>query len=211
MPADLHDQSSTIAAVVLAAGQSRRMGQPKLVLPWGDTTIIGRVVQVLQQAGITETVVVTGSQPALIEAALQDRPVRCVYNPNYLTDHMLISLQTGLNALPETAGSALIVLGDQPQIEPEIVRAILLCSSSFREKLIIPSYQNHRGHPWLLPRSFWPELFTWHPPQTLRDFIVKHSSQIHYLPVSSSSVVADIDTPADYAHDRPSPSPENAV
>jgi molybdenum cofactor cytidylyltransferase len=211
MQADLHDQASTTAAIVLAAGQSRRMGQPKLVLPWGNTTIIRRVVQVLQQAGISETVVVTGSQPDLIEAALQDCPVRCVYNPDYLIDLMLISLQTGLNALPESAESALIVLGDQPQIEPEIVRAILECFYHFHERLIIPSYQNHRGHPWLLPRSFWLDLLAWHPPQTLRDFIVDHSSQIHYLPVSSSSVVADIDTPADYAHDRPSASPENAV
>ena len=71
-----------VAAVVLAAGQSRRMGRPKLVLPWGDTTVIGRVVQALLEAGLNEIVVVTGGARRQVEAALAGLPVRPVFNPH---------------------------------------------------------------------------------------------------------------------------------
>ena len=192
-----------IAAIVMAAGLSRRMGSPKLVLPWGETTVIGRVVKVLSQAGVEEIVVVTGGGRQLVEAALKDAPARIVFNPRFEDDSMALSLQAGLNSLPEAIQAALVVLGDQPQIEVAAVRAILQAYREGHYLLIVPSYRQRRGHPWLLHRSLWREVLNLHPPKTLRDFLRDCSEHIHYLVVDTDSVVSDLDTPEDYKRERP--------
>jgi molybdenum cofactor cytidylyltransferase len=210
-----------LAAIVLAAGQSKRMGQPKMVLPWGGTTVIGQVVSTLARAGVTEIVVVTGGAGQEVQAALQGQPVRLVANPAYAEGEMLSSVQAGLMALAPDCPAALIVLGDQPQIEADVVEAILAEYHASGSQLIVPSYQMRRGHPWLVGRAFWPDLLALQQPErlkpllpasdgaakgqvgTLRDFLNAHTEQIHYLPVQTASVLQDLDTPQDYAHFRP--------
>jgi molybdenum cofactor cytidylyltransferase len=64
----------------------------------------------------------------------------------------------------------------------------------------VPSYQLHRGHPWLVSRALWPAVFALHSPETLRDFLKQHAAQITYLPVESASILQDLDTPEDYDH-----------
>ena len=105
-----------VAAVVLAAGLSRRMGKPKMILPWGGTTVIGRVVSVLFQAGVENVVVITGGARRRVESALCDMPVHTVFNQRFNEDHMVISLQFGLSELDRDVDATLIVLGDQPQV-----------------------------------------------------------------------------------------------
>ena len=192
-----------IAAIILAAGLSRRMGQPKMVMPWGGRTVIGRVVQVLIEAGIGEIVAVVGGARLQVEAALAGLPARMVFNPRFEEDDMALSLQAGLNALPADIEACLVVLGDQPQIDPGIVTAVVDAFRSGGAKLVIPSYQMRRGHPWLAARSFWDELRALRAPDTLRDFINRHAEQIHYLNVDSPSVLKDLDTPGDYERERP--------
>ena len=198
--------NSRIAAVVLAAGLSRRMGTPKMVLPWGETTVIGRVVSVLTQAGIEEVLVITGGARQQVEVALQGMPARVAFNPRFAEDHMTLSLQVGLAALPADVEAALVTLGDQPQIEPAVVQAILQAYFEKRSSLVVPSYQHHRGHPWLIARELWKDVFALHTPQTLREFLNAHAGQIDYLPVENASVIRDLDTREDYERDRPAPS-----
>jgi molybdenum cofactor cytidylyltransferase len=192
-----------IAAVVLAAGLSRRMGCPKLVLPWGESTVIGRVVDVLLEADASPVVVVTGGAHAQVEQALQARPVQLVFNPRYAEDQMTISLQTGLVELPDQVEATLVVLGDQPQIEIQVARAVMTEYQASGAVLVVPSYQMHRGHPWVVARALWPELMALHFPDTLRDFLSAHAGQIRYLAVESASVLQDIDTPEDYERHAP--------
>jgi molybdenum cofactor cytidylyltransferase len=198
-----------IAAVVLAAGLSRRMGAPKLALSWGQTSVIGQVVAVLQQAGVPEICVVTGSAHDQVEAALAGMPVRLVFNPRYEEDAMLLSLQVGLQALPQGCTAAFVVLGDQPQMEPQVVSALMELYRAKQERLIVPSFRPpglqspRRGHPWLVGRALWPALLALQPPQTLRDFLNAHAAQITYLAVQTDSILRDLDTPADYASQRP--------
>lgn len=89
-----------IAAIILAAGDSRPMGQPKMLLPWGETTVLGQVVATFAAAGIEEILVVTGGARQPVEAAVaelaREFPVRAVYNPDYARGEMLSSLQRGL-------------------------------------------------------------------------------------------------------------------
>ena len=187
-----------IAAVVLAAGMSKRMGSPKMVLPWGQTTVIGRVVQVLRAAGVDEICAVTGGARQQVEAVLHDLQVKTVFNPRFAVDEMAYSLQAGLAGLSDAAQAALVVLGDQPQIRADVVRAILQAYQAGRPALIVPSYQMRRGHPWLIDRALWDEILELQPPRTLRDVLNAHSGKIVYLPVDTDSILRDLDTPADY-------------
>jgi molybdenum cofactor cytidylyltransferase len=191
-----------IAAVVLAAGKSERMGRPKMSLPWGDTTVIGQVVGTLVQAGLGEVVVVTGGANLDVSQALArlpgDWPVRDIFNPAYAAGEMLSSIQAGIAALGAEARAALIALGDQPQIEVQVVHKVLQMYRDTGAALVIPSYQMRRGHPMLLDRTLWEELRAFQAPQTIRDLVKAHASQIAYVTVQSASILQDVDTPDDY-------------
>jgi molybdenum cofactor cytidylyltransferase len=192
-----------IAAIVLAAGRSVRMRQPKMILPWGESTVIGRVVQVLSQAEIQPVVVVTGGARRQVEAALAGLAVQLVFNPRYAQEEMLISLQIGLGALEKEVAAALVVLGDQPQIELEVVQSILACYRITQSPLVVPSFHMRRGHPWLVDRRLWKAIFELNAASTLRDFLNSYADQIEYLSVDSPSVLHDLDTPEDYQRERP--------
>jgi molybdenum cofactor cytidylyltransferase len=194
-----------IAGVVLAAGLSRRMGQPKMILPWGNRTIIANVVETLQNAGVQSIIVVTGGSANLIETALASYRVRTVFNPNYSNGDMLFSIQAGLASTPDHIEAALVVLGDQPQIEERTVRNMLDLYHQEKPALIVPSYNMRRGHPWLIEKKLWPEIQTMAPPATMRVFFQQHNQIIRYLEVDTASVLSDLDTPVDYEKNKPAP------
>jgi molybdenum cofactor cytidylyltransferase len=193
----------TIAAVVLAAGLSRRMGRPKMVLPWGETTVIGQVVTVLATAGVADILVVVGGARQRVESALSGLPARLVYNPRYSEDQMAFSLQAGLSSLAGNVDAALVALGDQPQIQTHVVQAIVDAYRETRASLVIPSYRMRRGHPWMIARPLWEQVLALRPPETLREVLNAHADQIHYLTVDNDSVLRDLDTPSDYDRERP--------
>ena len=193
-----------VVAVVLAAGVSRRMGTPKMVLPWGSRTVIGQVVSVLEDAGLDQILVVTGGAESEVQQALQPHRVHLVKNEGFMLGDMLSSVQTGLTAaLDGSAQAALIVLGDQPQIQAEVVKALLLRWQITGSAIIIPSTQMRRGHPMLLARSLWQEVLDLPLAGTLRDFLRLRNDWIDYLPVESDSILQDLDTPEDYARQKP--------
>jgi molybdenum cofactor cytidylyltransferase len=202
-----------IAAVVLAAGLSQRMGQPKMILPWGDTTVIGQVVGVLRLARLEEIVVVTGGARQAVESALNGRPVRTAYNPRHAEDQMILSLQAGLANLSPGTEAALIALGDQPQIQLEVVLQVLEGYRESRAQLVFPSFRMRRGHPWIIARPLWeviqktasaeaesPRLKT---VQGLREILQAYADQIHYVEIANDSILRDLDTPTDYLRERP--------
>jgi molybdenum cofactor cytidylyltransferase len=171
-----------LSAIVLAAGLSQRMGQPKVLLPWGDTTVLGKVVGALAQAGLNEILVVTGAAREAVEVEVYrlaaGAPVRAIYNPGYERGEMLSSIQAGVSSLAQTGWAAgarieirpvatLIALGDQPQARPESVRQILEAFGRSRSALILPSYERRRGHPWLV-RSERGRTPAMQPPETAR-------------------------------------------
>ncbi len=192
-----------ISALVLAAGLSTRMGQPKMLLRWGESTVIGKVVGMIMAGGVKDVVVVTGGTQDAVKAALQDYNVRFIYNQNYADGEMLTSVQVGLIELHEDTQAAMIVLGDQPQIEPEIIWHIIDRYVLTGSKLVVPSYNMHRGHPWLVERTLWGEISKLRNPATLQSFLNKHQSMIEYLVVDTPSVLHDLDTLADYEQNKP--------
>lgn len=204
-----------ISAIILAAGQSSRMGQSKMLLPWGKVSVLEHVVSVFAAAGVADILVITGAVRQQIEQAVnkyRDRyPVRIVHNQNYLHGEMLSSIQSGLHAVISSTvpgpgkemAAALVALGDQPQVQESSVR--LVCEAFLRTKslLVVPSFQRRRGHPWLVARPLWEDLLEMHPPQTPRDFLNRYAEDISYVNVDHPSVLTDLDTPEDYQASRP--------
>jgi molybdenum cofactor cytidylyltransferase len=192
-----------IAAIILAAGMSKRMGQPKLLLPWEGTTVLGKVIKTFKQAGIEYILVVTGGDRELVETNLTELatqfPTRSVFNPEFAQAEMLSSLQRGLAALPSEAEAALIGLGDQPQVQARTVRRVCAAFVKSGAPLVVPSYQLRRGHPWLVARSLWGELIKVPPSQSPRSFLQRHDSDIYYVNIDTPSILEDLDTPEDYA------------
>lgn len=188
-----------IAAVVLAAGQSRRMGQPKMLLPWRNSrTVIEQVVQTLLESSIDVVVVVCGAYAAQIRAALNGLPVRYAQNEHYADTEMLTSMQIGLQELEEDIDAALVVLGDQPALETSVVKAVVKGFVYGSEPIVVPSYEMRRGHPWLISRRLWDQLRDLPADQSLRDFLNQHASDIRYISVDSPGILKDMDTPEDY-------------
>lgn len=191
--------ASHIAAVVLAAGLSTRMGKPKLLLPWGNSTVIGTVLNVLHQKEIDRIVVVVGAYQELIERAVRaaSENVRVVFNPGYGNGEMSDSIKIGIRNLKGVEG-ALIVLADHPQISSSLVLRLCTAFQSNLGDIIVPSYNMRRGHPWLVGQKYWDEMMNLSSTFTMRDFLNLHSNSIHYVVVESDETMADIDTPEDY-------------
>lgn len=192
-----------IGAVILAAGRSRRMGRPKLVLPWGDRTVIEQVVNTLKQAGVDDIILVTGGSRVQVEQALAGYEVSFTYNDKYETHEMLTSLQIGIHARNPTLRALLVVLGDQPAIQAYVIESIVEKYYRQPAKLIIPSYQMRRGHPWLVDKCLWDELLALPAENTLRDFLAAHYHDITYVAVDTPTILSDMDTPDDYDCQRP--------
>src|SRR5215204_5559786 len=153
-----------ISAIILAAGESKRMGQPKMLLPWGQLTVLEHVIITFQNAGIEDIVVVTGGAHQEVEKLVHSRKVRSVFNKEFFNGDMLSSIQCGLRRLTDQATATLIGLGDQPQIQEGTVRLICKTFSEKESRLIVPSFQMRRGHPWLVERSLWNALLEMRSP-----------------------------------------------
>jgi molybdenum cofactor cytidylyltransferase len=192
-----------ISAIILAAGQSRRMGEPKMLLPWGKVTVIEHVIATFLKAGVEDLVTVTGGAREPVEKAIEPHPVRKIHNGDYAAGEMLSSLQLGLREMPAGVQAALIGLGDQPQVQEENIRLVCEAYRQSKAQLVVPSFQMRRGHPWLVARPLWDEILELKPPQSPRYFLNRHAAEIHYVEVTTSSILADLDTPEDYQSARP--------
>ena len=195
-----------ISAIILAAGQSRRMGQPKMPLPWGTETVLGHIINVFQGSGVQDILVITGGAREVVDKIAQAHRVRTIFNQKYAQQEMLSSLQVGLEALGIETEAALVALGDQPQIQEKTVRLIVDTYAQTAAPLIVPSYQMRRGHPWLVARKYWVEILGIHAPDTARDFLNRHSSLIQYVEANTPTILEDLDTANDYARFNPPPS-----
>ena len=191
-----------ISAIILAAGDSTRMGEAKLLMPWGKGTVLETVLSTLQEARIADLLVVTGGGRQRIESVIH-KTARTIFNEAYARGGMLGSLQLGLkHQLPE-ASAALVCLGDQPQVQARTVRTVCEAYRNTRSQIIVPSHQMRRGHPWLLARPLWGDFLALKSPKTPRNFLGEHASDIQYVEIDSSSVIEDLDTPEDYRKFRP--------
>lgn len=197
----VYEVQRRVGAIVLAAGLSSRMGQPKVLLPWENGTILEHILRQLVLGRVRELVVVTGHEAERVAQVADKLDATVAHNPGYAHGEMLSSLQTGLRALPEQVSAALIVLGDQPRIQPSVISALVTAYAEGKGNIIAPSFQHRRGHPMLIDRRYWPELLSL-TDGAPRDVINRHGDEIHYVDVNTDSVLRDVDTPDDYNEER---------
>lgn len=186
-----------IWALVLAAGESIRMGRSKQLLPFANKTILETVIDHINQSTVDETLIVLGSNREKIEEVIKNLPVKSVYNPRF-KEGMLTSVQKGFVSLPEEVEAVLVFLGDQPMIPSSVIDQIVSAYHSSEKGIILPVYGQKRGHPVLIDTKYRQELANLNPEIGLRELIHDHPEDILEVNLDSSSILEDIDTPEDY-------------
>jgi CTP:molybdopterin cytidylyltransferase MocA len=188
---------AAIAAVILAAGQSVRMGRFKPLLPLGNTPVIERVVKLFLGAGIDNVVVVTGHRAPEIHEMVTPLQVDCVKNPDY-RQGMFTSVQTGLRNLPHGCAAFFIHPVDIPLVRPQTVRRITAAFKAASPAILYPTFDERRGHPTLIRMDLAPGILAWHGRGGLRTFLRGHDAESLELPVVDEAVLLDMDTPEAY-------------
>lgn len=185
---------TTVAAVLLAAGKSSRMGSCKPLLSLGDGTVMERCLNTLHHGGVNEIIVVVSINGEDVARAARNHPVQIVVNPEEIGD-MASSIRVGRDCTtPETSG-IIVALCDYPLVVPGTVKALIDQHAMHPECIITPTCKGHRGHPLLLPRSILEELTEG---KTLRDVLKKDAARIREVPIDDTGILIDMDTPDDY-------------
>lgn len=194
---------SRVTAVVLAAGESNRMGQTKQLLPWGETTVLGQTLANLSASLIHDLVVVTGHERQAVAAVAAEQRIKAVHNPNYLQGEMLSSLQVAIHSLPADRSAVLVMLADQPMIRPETINRLLIAYWQGKGRLVAPFHEGRRGNPVVIDRSLFGELLTLPRGAAPRALLKRHPEALFRLEVNDPSVLQDLDKWADYQRWRP--------
>lgn len=186
-----------IAAIVLAAGASTRMGRPKLTLPMPDGRPLVRVtVEHVLAAGLDDVVVVVGGDARAVGAALGPLPVRIVENPRY-AEGQSTSLRAGLDALRPGTGAVVVALGDQPIPDPDVIRRLVAAFRTSGRPIVAPVYRDGRGNPVLFGAALFGELRAVTGDWGGREVIARDPARVAEVPVDMP-MPADLDTPEDY-------------
>jgi molybdenum cofactor cytidylyltransferase len=186
----------TIAAIILAAGSSSRMGQPKQLLVWQGQTLIRSILAKVQAAGIAQIFVVLGANAEKIAAELDDLPVQLVHNPDWATG-MGSSVVAGTQAaIPIQPEALLLTLVDQPFVSTRLLQEMIRQYTLHPDAIIVSDYGTHPGVPALFPAFFFPKLLTLDGDAGARKIIRQHPGKIISLPFPEGNF--DLDTPEDW-------------
>ena len=181
-----------IGAIVLAAGSSSRMGQPKATVRVGvrGPTFVDAILETLSAADVTEVRIVVAPEH-------KPPPAHGVVNPDPGAG-MLSSIQCGLRAFQESLDAVLVWPVDHPLVKPATVIAMIAAFRAGGAPIVVPLFESRRGHPVLFVARVWPELLAADPSLGAAAVVHAHEDRLE-LPVEDPGVVADIDTPEDYA------------
>jgi molybdenum cofactor cytidylyltransferase len=185
-----------IGGVVLAAGLSRRMGRPKLLLEFEGRPVIRHAVEALAGAGIEDIVVVVPPEHGALESALAGLPVRFAVNPAPEAGQAG-SVVAGVRALTPPTEAALIALGDQPAIPRAVIVGLLECHRATGLPIVAPRYHEGRGNPVLFDAAVFAELLQLTGDEGARGVIDADSTRVALVPFDLP-MPRDLDTPDDY-------------
>jgi molybdenum cofactor cytidylyltransferase len=191
---------SRIWAIILAAGESKRMKVPKMLLHFNGKTMIEMVIENVIRSEVFRTLVVLGSHRYEILGSIGHLPVDHCYNEDYRKG-MLSSVQCGFKSLPSNFDAVLIFPGDQPFIEPAVTNLIIKAYRESRKGIIIPLYGNKRGHPVLIDHRYMDDLFTLKENEGLRSLSILHQNDVFEVKTNSPGILKDFDTKEDYLNE----------
>ena len=192
-----------VAAVVLAAGESRRMGCNKLLLPWDNTTVLGQTLDNVRAGAFDSMIVVTGheSEKVVRETGKFESIIK-VHNLDYAKG-MLTSVQAAVRALPDASEAVLVILGDQPMVGPVILDQLLAAYAAGPHGLVAPTFRGRRGNPVLIDRRYFAELLALPPEGAPRLLLERHAHDLRLVEVTDEAILHDLDRPEDYERWRP--------
>ncbi len=185
-----------IAAILLAAGRSRRMGAFKPLLPFGNSTVIETCISNLGAAGIENIIVVLGHRAEDIRSQLKDTDVSFAVNPDPESE-MSASIARGVELVSDSARALIIALVDHPAVPTDVINA-LVDEWNHGARLVQPEHKGRGGHPVLLDLFLRNELLTLDPQTGLRALFDAHRPEVRRVPVESPYVARDMDTWEDY-------------
>lgn len=186
-----------ITGVLLAAGRSQRMGQPKLLLPWHGVQLVRHVAQTALQSPLDRLVVVVGHRAAHVEAALAGLPLEIVQNDQFMAGQST-SLRVGVEAA-RSSDAIVVLLADQPLLQPATIAALRARYKRDRPAIVVPRYHGERGNPVLWDRSMYERLRALSGDQGGRGVLHEFADAVAWVDVDDPGIVLDVDTPTAYA------------
>lgn len=185
-----------VAGILLAAGQSRRMGAFKPLLRFGESTVVESCINYLVEGGVDSIVVVVGHRAEDIRNQLSSQHLTYAVNPDP-TSEMNESIAAGVAMVPQSSRAVIIALVDYPAI-PSSVVSTLITEWSKGYTLVKPTWEGRGGHPVLVDLSFRSELLNLDPGKGLKGLFDQHQTGIKRVEVPSPYIARDIDTWDDY-------------
>jgi len=185
------------AAILLAGGDSSRMGRPKPLLVWGDETLIEYQVSQLRDAGCDPVIVVLGAHEDAVRPLVRRAGALAVINELY-AEGRASSVRVGAGALGEELDRLLILNVDQPR-PAEVHRRVLVAFAGTEALIAVPTYEGHRGHPVVFESSLFPELReVREATEGMREVMQRHEADILEVPFETAVVTLDMNRPEDY-------------
>jgi molybdenum cofactor cytidylyltransferase len=190
------EQGKRVAAVVLAAGRSTRMGAVnKMIAEIGGKPLVRIAAEQALASKASPVIVVTGHQRDRVEAALKGLNVRFANNPDY-AEGLGTSLRTGVAAVPADADGVLILLGDMPQIDAALIDKLIAAFDPEKGALVVlPTIEGRRGNPVIWARRFFPDLMAVTGDVGARHIIANVAEAVAEVAVTNPAVTVDVDTP----------------
>jgi len=188
---------SIISAILLGAGESRRMGVDKLSLPWRRKTVLEHCFETLLQSEVQEIVVVLGNRNQRVKNRFQVGKTKVVVNP-YSKRGMSTSIRKGLQAIRTSSAGILIALGDQPFLKTRTINTLVRAFDRRENGIILPSFRGRMGHPVIFHKRYRKELMNLRGDVGGRTVVDRHPEEVKVVPVKSEGVVKDVDTWQDY-------------
>jgi molybdenum cofactor cytidylyltransferase len=188
-----------ISAIVLAAGESKRMGQPKQLLEWQGKTLLQHVLESLISSDADEIILILGHESDRIRESLSALPIKIVINPDY-KQGMASSLRQGLLAMDPKSEAFLVLLADQPSIGPDIMNDMIreFQQADPKRGIVRPVYRGLQGHPVLIGAQYLQEALQLQGDVGARQILMNHLDDILEIDVDQDVVLKDIDTPEEY-------------
>lgn len=192
-----NDVVKDLIGIVLAAGQSERMGRPKQLLPFGISTVLQTTVSNLQKAGMTRVAVVVAHDADEIARIASDSGAEIVVNPSP-TSGMLSSVQCAVREQHREAEGWVFALSDMPLVRPDTIRTIIKAFDPVEPCIVIPILGERRGHPIAVCASFAEAILALPPQLGLNSLVREKADWVRLVAVSDPGILKDLDTPAEY-------------
>lgn len=188
---------ANLAAVVPAAGYSRRMGVFKPLLPFGATTVIERVVHTIREAGVETIRVVVGWNAELLIPVLDRSGAPWVRNERF-AEGMYSSIQAGVRSLPTDVAAFLLMPGDMPAVRAATLIQLAAEWDARPGGILYPCHGGRRGHPPVISATYIPEILREASPGGLRELLARHAKDARNIELADPGILADLDTPEEY-------------